>query len=149
MESTSRTIVLVPIQTVITDVDTTEMVLPGRFTGVRVRFVTGAATGTSPTLNCYVQNGIRTAAAADIAQQDATGAIEWNDFISFAQATGAQTQYAGVVASGNFVAAAQDRALSVSTARNGPLGDRWRVRLDVGGTNPSFVTVSVVAEFLS
>lgn len=148
-ELSSRTIVLLPIQTVTADATGNAFVLAGRFTAARVRLVSGAGTGTSPTLNIYVQNGIRSVAATDTILMDATGAVVWNDFISFAQVTtAASDQFASVVGSGNFINAAQDGALGAGTVRNGPLGDRWRVKVDVGGTNPSFPTVSVVAEFI-
>lgn len=113
----------------------------------RFRLKYAAGGGTTPTLNVYIQKAMATAAAADASGAVATGAVEWQDLVSFAQATtSAGTQYAEVVESGNVVQASKDASLTAGSVANGPLGTQWRVKYVIGGTNPSYATVTVTAE---
>jgi len=121
------------------------IVIPDGYTRARFLLDVTAATGTTPTLNVYVQNEIKPPIAADVIIDAPTGTAFYNDFISFSQATATGRWFASVVEASNFAAAAQDAALAAGTVRSGPLGSYWRVKWVVGGTSPSF-TFSVSVE---
>lgn len=147
ISGTSRTVVLVTSTARTTSDNGKDLVLVEGFTAVRVRLDVTAASGTSPTLNVYVQQGIRTPLAADLELEEATGSIEYDDYISFTQATGVSTRYGPSVGGGADEHAQRDGTLTPGTIVLGALGTRWRVKWIVGGTNPSF-TFSVVAELI-
>lgn len=145
----SSTIVLLPAATRTTSVTANEVISVEAFTAARIMFSVTTVSGTSPTLDIYIQNGIRAHGGASNQGDKATGALTWNDFAHFTQATTSNTTFfIGVVGGGNFAAAAQDAALAAATVRNGPLGSYWRVKAVVGGTNPSFAGTAVVAELI-
>lgn len=124
-----------------------EIVIPDGYTRIQVVLNITAKSGTSPTLNVYLQNAIRFAASTDTVGALPTGTVTWNDLVSFAQATNTGTQYASFIESTGFVAAAQDGALTAGTIRAGVIGNRLRVKFATGGSSPSF-TCSVVAQLL-
>lgn len=124
-----------------------EIVNIENFTACRVRLRVGSTSGTSPTLNMYVQHGIRTTVGAADGDPVERGTIEWDDFISFTQVTTNSTRYAQIVAGGNAEAALSAKALTAGTVRNGPLGSVWRVAWTSGGTNPS-MNFDVIAELI-
>lgn len=147
MQNPSREMVLVPRAARTTDSTSTDIVLPDAYTAAIVKLeVHDTPTGTTPTLNVYVQQKLPTAATADAAQAVPTGTAAYDDFISFTQVTATGYRTARVVGGGNVEAASSDGALAAGV-RNGPLGRVWRVKWDVGGTSPSF-DFSVVAQFI-
>ena len=149
-EITPKTVVLLPSST-ITASSTGNAIAVYRFPfrKARVRLKYGTGSGTTPTLNVYLQKGMATAAAADASGAVATGALEWQDLASFAQSTGtAGTQYAEIIETSSVVQASKDAALTVSTVAAGPMGTWWRVKYVVAGSTPSFATVSVTAELI-
>lgn len=121
------------------------ILVPDGYTRARFLLDVTAASGTTPTLNVYVQNEIKPPVAADLIVDAPTGTAFYNDFISFTQATAPARWFASVVETSNFAAVAQDAALTAGTVRSGPLGSNWRVKWDLGGTSPSF-TFSVSVE---
>lgn len=148
MPTDPKSLVLFATATVNADITGSELVLPAGFSRMIVKLQTGAATGTTPTLNCYVQEGVRDIAAGDIIGAVPTGTVVWNDYISFTQVTGAATRYARIKEGSSVEAAVADAALTAGTIRSGPIPQRVRVKMDIGGTSPSFATVSVIAELL-
>lgn len=147
---TPKAVVLLPSSTLTASGTGAQMpVYRYPFSKARVRLKYAAGTGTTPTLNVYIQKGMSTAAASDASGAVATGAIEWQDLIAFAQATtSAGTQYAEVVEAGNVVQASKDASLTAGSVANGPLGTWWRVKYVIAGTNPSYATVTVTAELI-
>lgn len=146
-----RTVVLLNNQTFAAAATTngSAIIAPQGYKSVRFRLATDAGAGTSPTLNVYVQNAFKKPATTDAIGADTTGALEWNDVVSFAQVTtSASVQYASMYPVANFTNAAQDGALGAGTLRNGPLGIQMRVKVVVGGTSPTFANVNVAAEFI-
>lgn len=124
--------------------------VPDGAVGVVVRAAVGTVSGTSPTLNVYIQHGFRAPSSADtIGQSLNTNAYTDDDFMSLTQITASNTAIFGrVLASGEEIHAAADRALAAGQIRNGPLPCRLRVSAVVGGVNPSFGNFNVTAEFV-
>lgn len=123
-----------------------EITIPPGFRSVRIVLDVTAASGTTPTLNVYLQDALIFAAAADIIASRPSGTKTWNDFGAFAQMTTTGVRHMGIIPGSAFEAEAQDAAVAAGSVRAGPIGGRWRVKWDVGGTSPSF-TFSVIAEF--
>jgi hypothetical protein len=84
-----------------------------------------AVTGTSPTMNVYIQK---------LLPDQAT----WTDLVSFAQVTGAIDKVFEVVGQGNSTYTATDATLTAGTSQTAILGSTHRVKVVIGGTNPSF-----------
>lgn len=103
------------------------------YSQVIVELAVTVASGTTPTLNVYLQQLL----------PDGT---TWNDIGAFTQMTGTGTRVMAMVAGGNSEFAQGSGALTAGTMRATPLGDTHRVRAVIGGTNPSF-TFSVVARY--
>ena len=109
----------------------------------------GAATGTSPTLNVEIYHLVPTAVAADTNGLDSTDHAYANmtaiGYGQLTQFTGAATLIFAAVGSGNY-----EETAALPTAgsfRNGPIESIWKVTFNVGGTNPSFAGVSMVVAF--
>ena len=115
------------------------LLIPAGFTACIVRVDSAAGDGTSPTLDLYLQVGIKDVAATDTENQFSTGGYVFNDLLAFAQITTASEQWAYIVGGGSQVAAAQSGALSAGTILDGPIGGVWRLRWVIGGTGPSFL----------
>ncbi len=125
--------------------------IPQGFTGCILHLNVSAASGTSPTLNVFVQDVLQPAAATDTVLNPPTNntAVQvFDDYAAFTQATAAGDwlirAYALGTSAGNVKA---DGSLSAGTVRVGPAGMYWRVKWTVAGTSPSF-TWSVVGHFL-
>ncbi len=109
----------------------------GPYLGVIAAVNVTAASGTSPTLNLILQNGLRLAG----------GTYLWNDYASFIQSTTTTSKWLRWVVQGEESHASSDGALAAGEIRNGPIGTTWRLKYVVAGTTPSF-TAEFVAEFL-
>lgn len=144
-QGNSRRMVLTVLAARNADGSGSVIVVPDGYTRGRFLLDVTAASGTTPTLNVYVQNEILPPVAANLVVDAPTGTKFYNDFISFTQATAIGRWFASVVEASNFAAVAQDAALTAGTVRSGPLGSYWRVKWDVGGTSPNF-TFSVSVE---
>ena len=95
-----------------------------------------AASGTSPTLDIYIQKML-----AD--------RITFQDIVHFTQVTSAPTKrVANMVTGGNKEEAQQTNTLAAGTINAVPFGTTWRVSAVVGGTSPSF-TFDLYMEGLS
>jgi len=126
-----------------------DIILPDWCTSAIVKVTCTPVTGTTPTLNVYIQSKLGTAAAGDGEQLlGPTGTATYDDFVSFTQITAAATRIARVVGGGNVEHAAADGALTAGSMRNGPIGRAWRIKWVIGGTNPS-LTFAVMAQFIA
>lgn len=99
----------------------------GRFTSLLVMLTVNTVTGTSPTLDVYLQMKC---------PDDTT----WHDMAHFAQVTSSNNkQLASLATSGNSIRAVQTAALGAGTIRSDTvLGSTWRIHWVIGGTNPNF-----------
>lgn len=145
-----RRIVIVPQRTV-SAAGTTNSVktLPSeisKYTSCILALNVTAQSGTSPTLDIYVQQEFPIAASTDAALSVPSGTSVWNDFVHFTQVAGTTgTWFATVTGGSNTIGALKDAALSAGTAINGAIGSSWRVKEVVGGTSPSFTyTLSAI-----
>lgn len=98
------------------------------YTSWKVLLKVTAASGTSPTLNTYIQDAMILADGTDA----------FTDFISMTQLTTTSECWTRVTGSGEEMHAASDAALAAGQIRNGPVPSRIRVKFVKGGTNPSF-----------
>lgn len=110
--------------------------LPGmeKYTSALFVATSGAVTGTTPTLNVYIQTLLPNGST-------------WQDIISFTQITTATSRIAHFVTGAASEAAVQTEALTAGSLKAIGLGNFIRVRCVVGGTNPSFTGVIVTANF--
>src|SRR5215467_12471813 len=123
----TREIVLLGQTTQTTTGTAADIVLPQGYTEAIVTLAVNTTSGTTPTLNVYIQNRLRQAGANDITGQDVlnTATALYDDLISFAQATTSGTQVARLVAGGNQVAANKNATLTAGTVASGPIGGTW------------------------
>lgn len=116
--------------------DTTAWIpLGGHFQFATFLIDVTAVTGTTPTLNVYIQNRLPDGVTAD-------------DIVSFTQRTSAAKERCYYeVGTGNTIGAATDGTLAAASTKTGALlGDWIRVKWVVAGTNPHF-TFSLSASF--
>jgi hypothetical protein len=100
------------------------------FNSCAVFLDSAAGSGTSPTLNVYIQT--------------AWGGTAWGDRISFSQVTTAASKQEASVTSGGFTPVAQtDGTLAAGSIRDGTFSGRMRVKYVVAGTSPVFNPVTV------
>lgn len=154
MPNISRMVVLKPIGAALAATATTnDCVMPEWATAVIIKVKSDAGTGTSPTLDVYIQQKLPTAATGDLEGAQPSGTALYDDYAAFTQiTTGASTQVLRIVGGGgqgtSQPTAASDGALTAGTVRNGPIGSVWRLKFKIGGTNPSFANVQATALFI-
>lgn len=121
-----------------------------QYTAVIFRLKVGTVTGTSPTLNAFIQDGMRIVPAGAIEGRDVEGDsptdYEFSDYGAFLQVTAAGASRLSTVGGGEEAYVETDATLTAGQIRNGPIGNIVRVKFAVGGTNPSF-PVTVIAQF--
>ena len=120
------------------------------------------ASGTSPTLNVFLQSKLGQAlAGTDVSGGFLTGTAIYDDTLAFTQLTTTGNQIARPVTSGIGAGTPgtsgslavgmdylqKDAALTAGNYRLGPIGGLWRIKFTIGGTSPSF-TFSVVAQLI-
>lgn len=136
-------------------------IIPGDYWGALLYLTVGTVTGTSPTLDLYIQQGWTALVAGDTVDglMITSPAIPsvFDDFAHWTQITGTGNQTCRILAEIGTSAAnsptaaftvAQDAALGAGIVKAGPLGQAWRVKYVVGGTSPSFAAVSLTAQFV-
>ena len=107
------------------------------FTSCLLYLTTGTGTGTSPTLNVYLQT---------LLPDNTT----WTDLIAFTQATtAATTQVATVVSQIAAPYTKTDAALAAGSLKATHMGSMWRVKVVIGGTNPSYATIKLYGSFFA
>lgn len=96
-----------------------------RYSAIKVAILITAVSGTSPTLNVYLQT---------LLGDDVT----WSDIASLTQLTATGNRVLDFINGGNSEYASVDGSLAAGTIRNALLG-RWvRLKFVIAGTNPSF-----------
>jgi hypothetical protein len=150
MPQNSQTVVLIPKASYSSDQALAHIVVPEMFTAVRFWLKGDAATGTTPTLNLYLQGGIRDVAAGDtVIGGNTQGSLVWHDWVSWTQiTTGAFSKLWTIVPSGNAEYATTDATQAAGSVKNGPIPARLRAKIDVGGTNPAYPNLQLIAEFI-
>ncbi len=119
------------------------IVMPAFYGGAILLATAGIPTGTSPTLDVFIQQGFTAQISTDSNSLDITNPALptiWDDYAHFATFgfnAAAQSQVmrifaaSGIPAANNFptasVTVAQSGALAASTVQQGPLGMFWRV----------------------
>ena len=106
-----------------------------RFSICDLHLIVSAASGTSPTLDVYIQKLLA----------DGT---TWDDVGHFTQQTAAASNVMTLVAGNQAVHAQALRNVASATIRTTHFGNTWRVDVVVGGTNPSF-TWALYGDFYS
>lgn len=91
-----------------------------------------AGSGTSPTIDCYVQKKLVDPTFAT------AGTGTYQDIAHFAQITSTGKRVMSLVNGGNLEEAQQTNALAASTVNSVHFGSVWRISFVVAGTTPSF-----------
>ena len=94
-----------------------------------------AVSGTSPTMNVYVQK---------LLPDDST----WQDMASFAQVTATAAHRLSFISAGSSIAAVQTEALAAGSTVTTPVGGWMRLRWVIAGTSPSF-TMEINGDFFA
>lgn len=123
----SKQIALMP-STTITSTTTSTGTLIGidTFSVAELMLKVGTVSGTSPTLDVYIQKLLPDGST-------------WDDLIHFTQATGTANYVATAVVGNAGVHTQAVRSLAASTVQTTTLGNTWRIDAVVGGSTPSFV----------
>lgn len=155
----SREIVMLGTTTATTNGTGPDIVVPGGWQAGKYILNITAASGTSPTLNVFVQDKLGQPAAADLSGNFPTGTAVYDDILAYTQmTTTGKTQVARLVtgplapsANASVVTSADypilTGALTAGNARVGPATGLQRVAWNVGGTSPSF-TFTVTAQLV-
>lgn len=124
--------------------DTNPMSVTG-YTSVELVLSVSAQSGTTPTLDVYIQQELPIAGASDKWGQVPSGTSVWNDVVHFTQVTTSTgTWFASVTGGSNATGPIKDAALAAATVVSGPIGSNWRVKYVTAGTSPQY-TFSVTA----
>lgn len=153
MPHPSHEIVALAPQTVTGTVTGDDIIIVEQFTAAIFKLKSDAGTGTSPTLDVYVQQKLPTAGASDTSLIQPTGTALYDDYAAFTQiTTSASTQILRIVGGGgqgtSQPTAASDAALTAGTVRNGPIGRAFRIKTKAGGTSPSFANVQLTVQLI-
>lgn len=152
----TRDVVLLGLTTVTTSGTGPDIVTMQGWQAAIITVQTLTVSGTTPTLNVFIQNKLNQPAATDLSGLFPTGTAIYDDLLAFSTLTTQTTnQLARVVTLGpgitttpNLAApidyAQKDAALTAGQLRIGPIGGLWRVKYVVGGTTPSFAFNVVV-----
>lgn len=149
MQYESRDVVLLPQAAYASSSTAGPFNIPDGFTGAIFLIQCTAASGTSPTLNIFIQDQFYPSATTDTAPNKGTGTVVFDDFYAATQITGAATKVARfnnsmLVGTANAASittcdyAISDGALTAGSIRPGPVGNIWRVKYTIAGTSPSF-----------
>jgi hypothetical protein len=144
----TREVVLLGLATITTSGTGVDINVPQDYAGAIITLDVLTVSGTTPTLNVFVQNKMTLPAAADTAGIMPTGSGYYDDLLAFGTATTSTTRFvARLVSGGNTVSAAHNGTLTAASVATGPLGGMWNVKYTAGGTNPSFA-FQVVAQLI-
>lgn len=126
--------------TITSDTTTATVNVGNGYTAARALLKVGTVTGTSPTLNTYIQGAFRLADGTD----------SWYDWISLTQldTTDNVRVMASVAGSGEEIITVTDGTLAAGQVVNGPIPSKIRAKLIKGGTNPSFGSVELGIELI-
>jgi hypothetical protein len=164
MSVTAREVCILSQTTIIANGNGPIILMPAFYGGAILYLTAGIPTGTSPTLDVYIQQGFTAQIAGDTSSLDLTSTAVpsiWDDYAHFAQigfSASAQSQVMRINAGQGTsaanaptasITAAQSGAIAASTVQEGPLGMFWRVLWKVGGTSPSWPTLTITGQFLN
>ena len=122
--------------------------VPAGYHGCILHLNVTAASGTSPTLNVYVQDQLVPAVSTDVALNPPSGTALYADFASFLQMTAAGDTTLRIWNGGTSAGVAvTDGTLTAGTVNVGPVGLKWRIKWVLTATTPSF-TWSLVGHFI-
>lgn len=137
-----RKVILVPPRTVSaagTNVLSLSPVVVTGYTSVIFALNVTAQSGTTPTLDLYIQQELPVTAGTDAVGGVPSGTSIWNDFVHFTQVTTSiGAWFASVTGGSNATGPQKDGTLAAATVISGPIGSRWQVKEIVGGTSPSY-----------
>jgi hypothetical protein len=170
MSAPPREVCIISQNTITANGNGPVIVMPAFYGGAILFLTAGIPTGTSPTLDVFIQQGFTAQISTDSSSLDLTNTALptiWDDYLHFTQLTfnaAAQSQVARIMAftgtgtnvsttvanapTANFTAA-QSGALAAGVCQPGPLGMFWRVLWKVGGTSPSWPTLTITGQFLT
>lgn len=163
MIQNTRNIILLHSQTITASGTTGTIGMPDQYDSCILYLNVGTATGTLPTLDVWVQQGLKAVASADTVDgldMTASTYTVWDDYIHFPQVTaGPSVQLARIFPGTGLqttatadasIGVAQDASGAGATAvvKAGPIGSAWRIKWVVGGTTPSYPTVYLVGQFI-
>jgi hypothetical protein len=132
--------------------------VPEQYTGFIGYVQVGTVTGTSPTLDVKIYQGVKLPATADTAGLAVTSSTDyannyvWVPYCQLKQITTTnQKTIFGASETGQYNAAVATTLAfpTAGTFQNGPIGSVWKVSFVVAGTNPSFGSVKSCVQFLS
>lgn len=105
------------------------------YTSADIFLTVTAASGTSPTLNVYIQK---------LSPDGST----WQDVASCAQAVTTGNQSFTAISNSTAPFTPTDATLAAASLKLAQMGNTWRVKWVIGGTNPSF-TFAVYGDFFA
>jgi hypothetical protein len=158
MANTSQDVILLPTTTAVASGLGSALNVVEGFMGAIICIQCTAASGTSPTLNVFVQDQMFPASATDTVLSKGLGTVIFDDFYAATQITSTATKILrfnsnNMVGTANAASittadyAISDAALTAGSVRPGPMGNIWRVKYTIGGTSPSF-TFNVTAKLI-
>lgn len=130
----AKNVTLLSITGATTGATTANAIAVEGYASAEITLTTANVSGTSPTLNVYVQKLLA----------DGT---TYDDIVSFTQLTGNTTRtltFYGQAPSGDH--ASQSGALAAGTVQSCNLGHTWKVKYVIAGTTPSF-DITLTADF--
>lgn len=159
MRYNSQDVILLPTTTDTGNGNGNDLNIPDGYIGAIICIQVTAASGTSPTLNVYVQDKLFPAASGDLVLAKGTGTAVYDDFYASTQFTTgtatkvmrfttvgeAPTANASSITTCDYAIA--DATLTAGSVRPGPMGNIWRVKYKIGGTSPSY-TFNVTAKLI-
>lgn len=159
MQYSSKDIVLLPSAAYTISGVGSVLNVPDGFIGAIICIQCTPVSGTSPTLNVFLQDQIFPAASTDAVLAKGSGTVIFDDFYAATQITSAATKImrftnTAMVGTANAASittadyAISDAALTAGSVRQGPIGNIWRVKYTIGGTSPSF-TFNVTAKLIA
>jgi len=148
MSFNPQRIVLIPRQTTTASGNSNNLPIPGGWKAAILHLNVTAASGTTPTLNVYVQDALTPASATDVFGAAPSGTTVFDDFASFTQVSAAGDWVMRIDQQGTSAGAViASASLAAGTAKVGPIGLLWRVQWVIAATTPSF-TWSLTAQFI-
>lgn len=107
----------------------------GNYSSADLYLTVGTVTGTTPTLNVYIQ-------------KLSPDGVTWQDIASSTQVVAStQKQSFTTISASQVPFTPTDATLTQTTMKLAQMGSIWRVKWVIGGTNPSFGSVAVWGNF--
>ena len=137
-----RKVVLIPQRTIAaagTSIISLSPVTVSGYTSVIFALNVTAQSGTTPTLDIYIQQELPIVGSSDKVGDVPQGTSVWNDFVHLTQVTTSTgAWFASITGGSNATGPQKDGTLAAATVISGPIGSRWQVKEIVAGTSPSY-----------